>query len=148
MHPQFLFSQLILNLGVHAERARGHCTNNVMENVFPSLILGNGQWAELTPPPSSPFSVASILYTIYFLSGKPEWFLNLKLDSKMENLHLVTVALCSFLEKHWIFGKNAFLAKLTRFGRGNKCLWLLQTVFHWTAEKNISYQVVTTKCYF
>ena len=107
MHPQFLFSQLILNLGVHAERARGHCTNNVMENVFPSLILVNGQWAELTPP-SSPFSVASILYTIYFLSGKPEWFLHLKLYSKMENLHLVTVALCIFLEKHWIFGKMHF----------------------------------------
>ena len=152
MHPQFLFSQLILNLGVHAERARGHCTNNVMENVFPSLILVNGQWAELTPPPSSPFFVASILYTIYFLSGKPEWFLHLKLYSKMENLHLVTVALivaCVFFLKNTEFlEKNAFLAKLTRFGRGNKCLWLLQTVFHWTAEKNISYQVVTTKCYF
>ena len=107
MHPQFLFSQLILNLGVHAERARGHCTNNVMENVFPSLILGNGQWAELTPPPpSSPFSVASILYTIYFLSGKPEWFLHLKLYSKMENLHLVTVALivaCVFFLKNTEF---------------------------------------------
>ena len=58
------------------------------------------------PPPSSPFSVASILYTIYFLSGKPEWFLHLKLYSKMENLYLVTVALivnCVFFLKNTEF---------------------------------------------
>ena len=68
MHPQFLFSQLILNLGVHAERARGHCTNNVMENVFPSLILVNGQWAELTPPTIIPiFCGIHTLYNLLFI---------------------------------------------------------------------------------
>ena len=86
MHPQFLFSQLILNLGVHAERARGHCTNNVMENVFPSLILVNGQWAELTPPHHHPHFLWHpyfIQFTFYQASQSDSYILNCTLKWKI-----------------------------------------------------------------